>query len=199
MKRLRILILPVLVLYIHTVFAAPILELSKAETLSQESAQSTPAITETLARPEINPVSRGEPVVRSPEEELRDLCARHGVDFALAEAIVWTESRWKPDVVGYNSNGTVDVGRFQLNSAAWSGISEFIGRSDWDPYSPKDNLSVGVEYLAYWTRYWAVQGYIGAERTNLIISSYSVPSDTLNGEINWEYIARIRQRLGWER
>ena len=167
---------------------------SAVETLAE---MEIPVSSESAVVKRIEPQSltRGETPDRTPEEELRDLCVEHSVDYALAEAIIWTESRWQPDVLGYNTNGTHDVGRFQLNSACWTDIAMLIGRSNWDPYNPRDNLRVGVEYLAYWTRYWAALGFTGPERTNLVISSYSVPSDTMAGEINWEYITRIRQRL----
>ena len=143
-------------------------------------------------------VTRGDETPRSPAEQLAVLCQQHGVNLALAEAIIWTESRWVPDAININTDGTIDAGRFQLNSGSWGDISQKIGRSDWDPFTPLDNMQAGVAYLAYWTRYWSERGYTGPILTSMVISSFAAPSATEYGDVQWWYINRIRTYLGWE-
>ena len=173
--------------------------------LSVMTEKSVPADPATPLRLEMEHVPASTPVMatrgaqasRSPQEDLAVFCVEYGVVTALAEAIIWTESRWVPDAMNVNTDGSVDAGRFQLNSGSWPDISDKIGRADWDPFTPLDNMQAGVEYLAYWTRYWAVRGYAGADLTNMVISSFAAPSATVNGEIQWWYINRIRSYLGW--
>lgn len=45
-----------------------------------------------------------------------DAAAHHGVNSHVLRAIGWHESRLKPEAVGKNTNGTVDLGAFQINS-----------------------------------------------------------------------------------
>ena len=47
---------------------------------------------------------------------IADAAARHQVNADVLRAIGWHESRLQPDAVGHNTNGSVDVGAFQINS-----------------------------------------------------------------------------------
>jgi soluble lytic murein transglycosylase-like protein len=126
---------------------------------------------------------------------LDSLCRENGVPYRIAEAIVYTESRWTATAEGHNWNGTKDVGLFQLNSAYWSDISRCIGRNDWDPYNVFDNMWAGVKYLAYLYRYWLAEGYHDWELDSMVISSYAAPTATKQGNVQWWYVDKIRQRM----
>lgn len=45
-----------------------------------------------------------------------DAAARHQVNAVVLRAIGWQESRLRPDAIGHNANGSVDLGAFQINS-----------------------------------------------------------------------------------
>jgi soluble lytic murein transglycosylase-like protein len=45
-----------------------------------------------------------------------DAAQRHRVNALVLRAIGWQESRLRPDAVGRNTNGTIDLGAFQINS-----------------------------------------------------------------------------------
>jgi hypothetical protein len=46
-----------------------------------------------------------------------DAAARHHVNAAVLRAIGWQESGLRPQALGHNANGSVDLGAFQINSA----------------------------------------------------------------------------------
>ncbi len=45
-----------------------------------------------------------------------EAAAHHQVNALVLRAIGWQESRLRPDAIGHNANGTVDLGAFQINS-----------------------------------------------------------------------------------
>ena len=47
---------------------------------------------------------------------IADAAARHQVHPEVLRAIGWLESRLRPDAIGRNADGSVDVGAFQINS-----------------------------------------------------------------------------------
>ena len=47
---------------------------------------------------------------------IADAAARHHVNADVLRAIGWQESRLRPQALGHNANGSVDVGAFQINS-----------------------------------------------------------------------------------
>lgn len=51
--------------------------------------------------------------------------AHHGVNAYVLRAIGWHESRLKPGAVGKNTNGTIDIGAFQINSMHLSELAKY--------------------------------------------------------------------------
>ncbi len=45
-----------------------------------------------------------------------DAAAHHQVNAHVLRAIGWQESRLQPAAIGYNGNGSIDIGAFQINS-----------------------------------------------------------------------------------
>jgi hypothetical protein len=128
----------------------------------------------------------------------KEMSIHYNVPFALVEGIVWNESRWSINAVNHNTNGSYDIGLFQLNTYAITDILNLIQEPTLDMYKPEDNIKIGVKYLAYWYNYWHKVGYTGTNLHSMVMSSYSVPSMTLAGIVNWEYIGRVRTKVGWE-
>ena len=60
-----------------------------------------------------------------------DAAARHQVNAAVLHAIGWQESRLRPQALGRNPDGSVDIGAFQINSVHLSELGRYgIARSD---------------------------------------------------------------------
>lgn len=69
-----------------------------------------------------------------------------GVEYELVLAIMWRESRFDPNAVGYNRNGTKDNGIMQINDVNKGWLSEKYGITDlMDPYQ---NIRAGVTMLS---------------------------------------------------
>ncbi len=51
--------------------------------------------------------------------------AYHGVNSQVLRAIGWHESRLRPQAMGYNRNGTVDIGAFQINSVHLPALARY--------------------------------------------------------------------------
>jgi hypothetical protein len=132
-------------------------------------------------------------------EYTKILCTEFNVPFILVDGIIWNESNWLPYVTpNINTNGTIDIGFFQLNSGSIDDILMLINNNTLNMYIPIENLKIGVMYLSYWMRYWEKVGYTGVNLTSMVISSFSQPTLTLEGYINWNYISLIRNNKGWD-
>lgn len=127
----------------------------------------------------------------------RNLCILLDVPYFLIDGIIWNESRWTDTAYNYNTNGSHDIGLFQLNSYCITDILEKIGVS-LNPYLPYENLEIGVRYVSYIYHYWKEKGYEGSILTTLVLSTYSFPTYTMNGYINWTYVSSVRKKIGWE-
>lgn len=76
--------------------------------------------------------------------------AEAGLDPTLVLAVVSHESGWDATLVHSNSNGTVDYSLMQLNSGTWPWLAQQTGCTD--PMDPRQNIRMGVWYLAYLLR-----------------------------------------------
>lgn len=79
---------------------------------------------------------------------MHEMCEKIGVPFELAIATCWAESRYNPGDYNSNSDGTVDVGLFQINECNWEWFREIFGEL-WDPYEPYDSIDAGLYYIQY--------------------------------------------------
>src|SRR5690349_17595439 len=68
-----------------------------------------PALVATLALASL-------PLPRAHADCIDDAAARHQVNAAVLRAIGWQESRLRPEALGRNANGSIDIGAFQINS-----------------------------------------------------------------------------------
>lgn len=73
--------------------------------------------------------------------------ARYGVSPSLLYAIAQTESALDPMAVGYNSDGSRDIGLMQINSA-WLPTLATRGIGEQDLLEPCTNIQVGAWILA---------------------------------------------------
>ena len=73
-------------------------------------------------------------------------CQELGLEYELVLALMWRESHFRVDAVGYNSNGTRDSGIMQINDVNKSWLSDRYGVTDlMDPYQ---NIIAGTAMLA---------------------------------------------------
>lgn len=54
-----------------------------------------------------------------------DAAARQRVNAQVLRAIGWQESRLRPEAIGHNANGSIDVGAFQINSIHWPTLARW--------------------------------------------------------------------------
>lgn len=82
-------------------------------------------------------------------------CKKNKIPITIVYNLVYHESRWKNYATGYNRNGTVDRGLFQLNSRYLYTFSRayFRGRRI-NPYNPNHSISVGIRMLAWYKKYF---------------------------------------------
>lgn len=66
---------------------------------------------------------------------------KNDIPLSLAFALAYTESKYKVEAVGYNTNGTVDRGLFQLNSNSFPNLTE---EEFFDPYT---SAKYGMQHL----------------------------------------------------
>ena len=72
-------------------------------------------------------------------------CVERGLEYELVLAVMWRESRFKPDAVNVNANGTQDSGIMQINDVNRGWLSERWGIEDlMDPYQ---NIDAGTAML----------------------------------------------------
>jgi soluble lytic murein transglycosylase len=90
------------------------------------------------------------------DADIANVAAKNGIDPLLVKAVVWQESRFRPDMLG----GHGERGLMQVTEPAaqdWvdaNGIETFVPE---DLLDPKTNLEVGTWYLAQALRHWSSQ------------------------------------------
>jgi hypothetical protein len=76
------------------------------------------------------------------------LCQEKGLRYTMVLALMYRESRFQADAIGYNTNGTTDSGLMQLNDIARPFLKENFGITNlMDPYS---NIDAGTSLLDYY-------------------------------------------------
>lgn len=75
---------------------------------------------------------------------------------SLIYALVHYESWWYPTAVGYNPNGTRDLGLMQLNSRYmhYFAAAHYTQNDPFDPFNPYHNLEVGLKHFASLLAYY---------------------------------------------
>ncbi|GHU80290.1 hypothetical protein FACS1894191_5210 [Clostridia bacterium] len=72
-------------------------------------------------------------------------CIANGLDYALVLALMWRESGFELDAVGYNDNGTSDSGVMQINDINREWLKKDMGITDL--MDPKQNITAGTAIL----------------------------------------------------
>jgi len=107
-------------------------------------------------------------------------CDKYKVPIGLVYRLVKQESDWDRYARGYNSNGTVDRGLFQLNSQYLTCFSRayFSGKRI-DPYNPNHSIEVGIKMLSYYGTFfkgnWRKALYAYNWGIGRVIRKYEVP------------------------
>lgn len=87
------------------------------------------------------------------DELIVDAGKKHGVDPMLIKALVWRESKFRPDMTGTSG----ERGLMQVGEAAaqdWAKAQKIETFAPTDLFDPKVNLDVGVWYLAKAAEHW---------------------------------------------
>lgn len=81
-----------------------------------------------------------------------ELCEEMDVEYELLLALMWQESKFKVDSIGYNTNGTKDVGLMMINDINRGWIRDDLGITDL--MDPRQNILAGATILGdYTSRY----------------------------------------------
>lgn len=80
--------------------------------------------------------------------EFISLCAESGIPFEIMDRLIDSESAWNPYAVGYNLDGSKDMGLAQLNSAYLGYYAAEFWDGDLDPFCPEQNVRVASRYMA---------------------------------------------------
>lgn len=83
------------------------------------------------------------------ESKIREEAILQGVDADLALAVAKHESRLDQSCRHTNTNGSIDIGIFQLNSVGIEWKAELAGMTDWNITIEEDNIKIGISYLKY--------------------------------------------------
>lgn len=75
-----------------------------------------------------------------------ELCREKEVDYALALALMWQESRFHINALHVNDDGTHDIGLMQINDSNREWLSRSCGITNLR--DPKQNILAGVSILA---------------------------------------------------
>ena len=78
-------------------------------------------------------------------------CIDNGIPVSVPSKIIEHESRWNENAIGYNDNGSFDIGLFQLNNryTDWYASRWYSGNESFDPINPEHNIEVSLQYLSW--------------------------------------------------
>lgn len=80
----------------------------------------------------------------------KQTCQEYDVDYSLALAVIYNESRFQSGLTHKNSNGTIDYGLMQVNEVNFDFLQRTVGiKSMKDLLNDKIGIRCGVELLAY--------------------------------------------------
>lgn len=90
------------------------------------------------------------------QDHLFKECSYYGIPTALMIALIRQESNFNPNAVGKNSNGTQDEGLCQLNNRYSGTWAKQLGMTNFDPFDPKQNITIGCYVLGQYVREYGV-------------------------------------------
>lgn len=99
-------------------------------------------VTLELAEPEPEPIRINCPLDDKTQQMILDKSEEHGVDFTMTMGVIYTESRFKPDVI--SSGG--DYGLMQINKINHEWLSEELGITNF--LDPEQNVTAGLHILS---------------------------------------------------
>ncbi len=90
------------------------------------------------------------------DDAIASAAARHGVDPLLVKAVIWQESRFRPDKLGAHG----ERGLMQVTEPAAQDWVAAEGIETFDPVDlldPRTNINAGTWYLAKALKHWSAQ------------------------------------------
>jgi membrane-bound lytic murein transglycosylase F len=88
---------------------------------------------------------------------------RTGYDWRLIAAIVYTESKFRPEVV--SKSGAMGLMQLMPVTAEYYGVS--------DAFNPEDNIRGGIKLIDFLTKLFANKGVEGDDLVNFVLASYN--------------------------
>lgn len=113
-----------------------------------------PRIAVTIPTPEGFVYSEDIPMSMELQKYTYNQCVKKGLEYELVLALMWRESRFKVDAVGYNSNGTQDSGIMQINDVNKGWLKTKLGIDDL--MDPLQNIDAGTTMLSGFTTKYGV-------------------------------------------
>ena len=84
------------------------------------------------------------------KEYTAHVCEEYGVDYSMALAVIYNESRFESGLTHQNSNGTVDYGLMQVNEVNFDYLHKTLGiNSMKELLNDEVGIRCGVQLLAY--------------------------------------------------
>lgn len=152
--RILILVLIVLTGCTQPEIAQTLPEIAESEIVEQESVKVYPVY--------------DIPMTEDLQQYTFDLCQEYNLSYELVLGVIHTESRFIETADSGSSRGIMQISR---GTGDW--VSEEVGIRDFDPYDPKQNITVGIYYLAYLRDYWTEQGYSDEDAFPRMLISYN--------------------------
>jgi len=92
---------------------------------------------------------------------IRYECANYGIDYQMTKAIIWTESKYRPNAT--SRVGAIGLMQILPKTAEW--LSNIEGIEFRDLKDPKTNIKFGVIYLKYLQKKF--------DSTNTVLAAYN--------------------------
>ncbi len=110
------------------------------------------------------------PLTYEQQKFVADLSEEFGISFELIISMMKIESNYQTDLISETS----DYGIMQLNSKNHDFFAKLSGLKTYDVFNFYDNVTMGVNYLAYLRDYWIGQGITSQEELYFhMINSYN--------------------------
>jgi len=115
-------------------------------------------------------------------------CLENNLDYEMVLALIWRESRFEPDALGYNTNGTVDSGIMQINEVNHEWIHREYGLDNM--MDPKQNIAAGTAILGSYKAKYGDEGALYAYQ----YGETGYLNKASNGELSAETIAALQDK-----
>lgn len=82
------------------------------------------------------------------QDILHTYCTENQVPYIIMARLIQKESNWNPNAIGYNSNGSMDLGISQFNSNFILDHASRFGYISFNPFDPVQALGLATKLVA---------------------------------------------------